>query len=237
MEYMEEEKNILIKFENVSKVYKGGFTALENINLEIAEGEFVSIIGPSGAGKSTLLKLIYAEEMPSEGDVYFNSVLLKGLSRRKLPFHRRMIGTVFQDFALLPGKTAYENVSYALEVLGVPTAEIAEDVPQILDIVGMLDKKDKFPEQLSGGEKQRIAIARALIHKPLIIVADEPTVSLDPDSAMAIMELLVKINSYGTTIILASHQKDIINKVQKRVILIDAGTIVNDCPNGKYKLK
>jgi len=231
-----EEKNIIIKFENVSKVYKGGFPALENINLEITEGEFVSIIGQSGAGKSTLLKLIYAEEFPSVGSVYFNGKSLGELSRGKLPFHRRMIGTIFQDFSLLSKKTAYENIAYALEVLGVPDAEIAEDVPQILDIVGMTDKADKFPHQLSGGEKQKIAIARALIHKPLIIIADEPTVNLDPDSAMEIMELLMKINSFGTTVVLSSHHKDIVNKAQKRVIVLENGVIINDSPNGKYKL-
>lgn len=231
-----EEKNIIIKFENVSKVYKGGFPALENINLEIAEGEFVSIIGQSGAGKSTLLKMIYAEEMPTLGNVFFNGKLLSDLSRRKLPLHRRMIGTIFQDSSLLSKKTAYENIAYALEVLGVPDAEIAEDVPQILDIVGMTDKADKFPYQLSGGERQKISIARALIHKPIIIIADEPTVNLDPVSAMEIMDLLIKINSFGTTVVLASHHKDIVNKAQKRVIVIESGAIINDSPNGKYKL-
>jgi cell division transport system ATP-binding protein len=233
---MEEEKNIIVKFENVSKVYKGDFMALENVSLEITTGEFVSIIGPSGAGKSTLLKMIYAEESPSVGAVYFNGISLGGLSRRKLPFHRRMIGTVFQDFSLLPNKTAYENIAYALEVLGVSSTEIAEDVPQILDIVGMTEKMNKYPDQLSGGEKQKIAIARALIHKPLIIVADEPTVNLDPVSSLEIVELLMKINSFGTTIILATHQKEVVNKVQKRVIVIDNGVITGDSPNGKYKL-
>lgn len=232
----QEENKSLIRFENVSKTYKGGFVALENIDLEISEGEFVSIIGVSGAGKSTLLKMIYTEETPTEGEVYFNGNPLKGISRRKLPLHRRMIGTVFQDFSLLADKTVYENVAYALEVLSVPTAEIAEDVPQILDIVGMLDKKDKFPHQLSGGEKQKVEIARALIHKPLVIVADEPTVNLDPALSMEIMDLLIKINEYGTTVILASHQKDIIDKAQRRVIVIEAGRIIKDSPKGKYKL-
>lgn len=226
---------VMIRFENVSKTYKGDFFALENVNLEIQKGEFVSIVGASGAGKSTILKLIYAEEMATEGEVYFNGVALSGLSRRKLPFHRRTIGTVFQDFKLLPKKTAFENVAYAMEVAGAPTEEIMEDVPQILEIVGLGDKMEKYPHQLSGGEQQKVALARALIHKPMVIIADEPTGNLDPASSLEIVELLLKINKFGTTVILASHDKDIVNKAQKRVLVVDKGKVIDDCAKGKYK--
>jgi len=226
---------LMIKFEGVSKLYKDYSLALENINLEIREGEFISIVGPSGAGKSTLLKLIYAEEMPTEGEVYFNNHPLSAISKRKMPFHRRVIGTVFQDSKLLHKKTVFENVAYALEVLGAPTEEIEEDVPQILEIVGLGNMMEKFPQQLSGGEKQKVAMARALIHKPIIIIADEPTGNLDPVSSVEIVELLLKINELGTTVLLASHDKDIVNKAQKRVLVMDKGKILSDYAKGKYK--
>lgn len=226
----------MIRFNQVTKKYKDDFVALEDINLEIKEGEFVSIVGQSGAGKSTLLKLIYAEEMPSSGELYFNEKLLDSISRRKLPFHRRNIGTVFQDFKLLPKKTAFENVAYALEACGAPKNEILEDVPQILEIVGLGEKMKKFPHELSGGEQQRVALARALIHKPLVVVADEPTGNLDPVSSKEIVELLLKINNLGTTVLLASHDKDIVNKAAKRVIVLEKGRIVGDDAMGKYKI-
>ena len=226
----------MIKFEKVKKVYKDDYVALDEIDLEIAEGEFVSLVGASGAGKSTLLKLIYAEETPSEGRVYFKERPLDSISRRKIPFHRRNIGTVFQDFKLLPKKTAFENVAYALEVAGAPKAEIMEDVPQILDIVGLGEKMRKFPHELSGGEQQRVAMARALIHKPMVIVADEPTGNLDPVSSKEVIDLLLKINGLGTTVILASHDKDIVNKAAKRVIVLEKGKIVCDDAKGKYKI-
>ena len=226
----------LISFDNVTKTYKDSSVALQGINLDIADGEFISIVGPSGAGKSTLMKLIYAEEMPTEGEVLFNGRSISRISRRKLPLHRRNIGTVFQDSKLLHRKTVFENVAYALEVLGVPTEEIEEDVPQILEIVGMGHMMEKFPEQLSGGEKQKVAMARALIHKPIVIVADEPTGNLDPVSSLEIVDLLLKINELGTTVVLASHDKDIVNKAQKRVLVMDQGKIINDYSKGKYKL-
>ncbi|MFA6973733.1 MAG: cell division ATP-binding protein FtsE [Parcubacteria group bacterium] len=226
----------MVRFDQVSKRYKDNYLALDGIDLAVREGEFISIVGPSGAGKSTLLKLVYAEEMPSEGGVYFNGTLLNSISKRKLPFHRRMIGTVFQDSKLLHQKTVFENVAYALEVLGAPTEEIEEDVPQILEIVGMGDKMEKFPNQLSGGEKQKVAMARALIHKPMIIVADEPTGNLDPVSSLEIVNLLLKINELGTTVLLASHDQDIVNKAQKRVIAMDKGRIVGDQAKSKYKI-
>jgi cell division transport system ATP-binding protein len=226
----------MIKFDHVTKIYKGDFAALSDINLEIQEGEFVSIVGHSGAGKSTFLKLIYAEEMPTEGVVYFEGRPLERISRGKLPYHRRRIGTVFQDFKLLPKKTAYENVAYALEVCGAPGEEIREDVPQILEIVGLGNKMEKFPHQLSGGEQQKVVLARALIHKPAVIVADEPTGNLDSENSAEILKLLLKINNLGTTVILASHDREIVNKAARRVIVIDDGKIVCDEVKGKYKM-
>lgn len=227
--------NVIVKFDNVSKVYEGGFPALENVNLEIKEGEFVSIVGPSGAGKSTLLKMVYAEEAPTEGEIYFQETALSSLNRRQLPFHRRAIGTVFQDSKLLHKKTVFENVAYALEVAGASKEEVNEDVPEILEIVGLSDKMEKYPHQLSGGEKQKVAMARALIHKPIIIIADEPTGNLDPVSSLEIVDLLLKINKLGTTVLLASHDQDIVNRAQKRVIVIGNGKIIDDCAKGKYK--
>lgn len=226
----------MIRFDSVTKKFKDDFSALDDINLRINAGEFVSIVGASGAGKSTLLKLIYAEENPTTGKVYFKDKPLDSLKRRKLPFHRRNIGTVFQDFKLLPQKTAFENVAYALEACGAPKSEIMEDVPQILDIVGLGEKMHKFPRELSGGEQQRVAMARALIHKPLVIVADEPTGNLDPVSSVEVLDLLLKINNLGTTVLLASHDRDIINKAAKRVITLEKGRIVSDEAIGGYNI-
>lgn len=226
----------MIRFEKVKKVYKDNFIALDEIDFEIKEGEFVSIVGQSGAGKSTLLKLVYAEELPTEGRVYFKEKPLDSISRRNIPQHRRNIGTVFQDSKLLPKKTAFENVAYALEVSGAPNSEILEDVPQILDIVGLGEKMHKFPHELSGGEQQKVAMARALIHKPLVIVADEPTGNLDPISSKEVIELLLKINNLGTTVILASHDKDIVNEAAKRVIVLEKGKVICDDAKGKYKI-
>ncbi|MFA6159830.1 MAG: cell division ATP-binding protein FtsE [Parcubacteria group bacterium] len=227
---------MLVRFDHVSKIYKNDKAILDNISLEIKKGEFVSIVGHSGAGKSTLLKLIHAEEAPTEGSVYFDGISLDMISRRKLPYHRRRIGMIFQDFKLLSQKTVFENVAYALEVCGAPKLEILEDVPQILDIVGLGDKMEKFPRQLSGGEQQKVVLARALIHKPLVIVADEPTGNLDPINSMEIVKLLLDINKLGTTVILASHDHDIVNKAAKRVVVLDHGRIICDDAKGKYKI-
>jgi cell division transport system ATP-binding protein len=226
----------MIRFDNVSKIYKDDYVALEKINLEINPGEFVSIVGTSGAGKSTILKLIYAEEAPTEGQVFFGEKSLDSISRKHISQHRRNIGTVFQDFKLLNKKTAFENVAYALEVCGISKAEILEDVPQILEIVGLRDRQHKFPHELSGGEQQRVAMARALIHKPTVIIADEPTGNLDPASSLEIMQLLLKINKLGTTVILASHDKEIVNKAARRVIVLERGRIICDDAKGKYKI-
>lgn len=226
----------IIRFEQVTKIYRENIAVLSNVDLSIEEGEFVSIVGPSGAGKSTLLKLIYAEEMPTSGTVYFEETPLDTISRRKLPFYRRKIGTVFQDSKLLSHKTVYENVAYALEMSGAPNEEIEEDVPQILAIVGLESKMDNFPAELSGGEQQRVAFARALVHKPKVILADEPTGNLDPDSSMEILKLLLGINKLGATVILASHDKEVVDRAKKRVLVLERGRIVSDERNGKYKI-
>lgn len=228
--------NVIVKFENVSKVYKGNFPALENINLEINEGEFISIVGKSGAGKSTLLKMIYAEEAPTEGTVLFDGESIEVIKKGSLFLHRRKIGTVFQDFKLLPNKTAFENVAYALEAAGTSEEEILESVPQVLDIVGLGSKMEKFPYQLSAGEQQRVSFARALIQKPMIIIADEPTGNLDPVSSWDIIRLMLKINEMGTTVVLSSHDKYVVDKINKRVVILEDGKIIGDCPVGKYKL-
>lgn len=231
---MTDSVNPIIRFEGVTKSFPHNPAVLENINLSIMPGEFVSVIGASGAGKSTFLKLIYAEEMPTMGEVYFNERGLSVINRKHLPYYRRNIGTVFQDFKLLPQKTAFENVAYALEVDGVSTEEINEQVPEILAIVGLSEKSNKFPHELSGGEQQRVALARALIHRPKIIIADEPTGNLDPRSADEIIQLLLEINSYGTTILLATHNKHVVDEIGKRVIMLDDGLVLSDEMVGKY---
>lgn len=227
----------IIRFENVVKTFPGDITVIDDVSLIFQPGEFVSIVGASGAGKSTLLKLIYAEEIPTSGEIYFNERPLGKINRKHLPFFRRNIGTVFQDFKLLPQRTAFENVAYALEVDGRSTEEINEEVPEILEIVGLGDKMHKFPKQLSGGEQQRVSLARALIHRPKVIIADEPTGNLDPVSADEIIQLLLEINSFGTTILLATHNKGIVDKMGKRVILVDNGRIIQDQNKSKYILR
>lgn len=226
----------MLRFDNVTKVYPGDFVALENINLLINKGEFVSIVGQSGAGKSTLLKLIYAEEQPTSGRVYFNGRPIDTIKKKFLPYYRRNIGTIYQDFKLLPQRTVFENVAYALEVAGESNQEISEKVPSILDIVGLSDKMEKYPLQLSGGEQQKASIARALVHRPLVIIADEPTGNLDPITSWDIIQLLLKINDLGTTILLATHNKNIVDKISKRVIALDRGRIVRDHKKGKYAI-
>jgi cell division transport system ATP-binding protein len=233
---VEEKKNPIIRFENVTKIFPPDIAVLENVTIVIEAGEFLSIVGSSGAGKSTFLKLIYAEEEPTEGAIYFNERPLSGIPRKHLPYYRRNIGTVFQDFKLLPQKTAFENVAYALEVDGRSTEDIKEEVPEILEIVGLGGKMNKFPRQLSGGEQQRVSLARALIHRPKVIIADEPTGNLDPVSSAEIMDLLLEINSFGTTVLLATHNKGIVDKLSKRVSVIDQGRIVHDQTKGKYSL-
>lgn len=226
----------LIRFDNVTKIYPGGMAALKRVNVTIMPGEFISLVGPSGAGKSTFMKLIYAEEQPTEGTVYFKDRAIKDIERHLLPFYRRNIGTVFQDFKLLPQKTVFENIAYALEVDGLPAKQIRDEVNEIVEIVGLSQKADKFPRELSGGEQQRVAIARALIHHPTVICADEPTGNLDPISTKDITDLLLEINSYGTTVIVATHKKEVVDAINRRVIAVQDGHIAHDQAKSKYFL-
>ncbi len=224
-----------IKFEKVEKIYSDNdFNALRNINLLIKQGEFVSVVGRSGAGKTTLTKLIYAGELPTKGDVYFGKKNTKDIKRKHLPYFRRNFGTVFQDFKLLPHKTVFENVAYALEVVGVSTKDILKEVPKILSMVDILEKSEEYPRQLSGGEQQKTALARALINRPKVIIADEPTGNLDPVSSQEIIKLLLKINDLGTTVVLATHDKDIVDKAGRRVVTLENGKVVSDQANGGY---
>lgn len=224
----------MIIFSNVSKVYPNGSTALNNISFFIERGEFVFIVGPSGSGKSTLIKLLMHEEKATEGDVIINSVNVGALSQKEIPYLRRSMGVVFQDFRLLPNKTVYENVSFAMEIVGASKREIRRQVPNLLSLVGLAHKAKSYPSQLSGGEQQRVAFARALANNPAILVADEPTGNLNPKAAMEIMELLDNINKRGTTIIMATHAKDIVDSMKKRVIAIEDGVITRDENRGGY---
>jgi cell division transport system ATP-binding protein len=224
----------MIIYENISKIYPGNAPALKDINLEIREGEFLSTVGQSGAGKSTLLKMLYMEEIPTSGDIYFHRKKITELKQWELPYHRRNIGTVFQDYKLLPKKTLFENVAFALEVAGKSNDEIDDAVPQILDIVGLGKKMHQYPLEVSGGEQQRVALARALVNKPKVLLADEPTGNLDPISTWEIVELLLKINEFGTTVVLATHNKQIVDKICKRVVVMERGKIIRDEANGRY---
>ncbi len=225
----------MIIFEKVTKTYLDNIIALEDINFNIEEGEFVSIVGQSGAGKSTLLKLLFAEEKPTQGNVYIKKIKINKLKNSDLPKLRRHIGVVFQDFKLLDKKTTFENVAFAMEVSGHSDKEIQANVSQVLEIVGLAEKVDNYPPELSGGEKQRTSIARALVHRPEIIIADEPTGNLDIVNSWEIIQLLTKINQYGTTVILASHSREIVNSLNRRVITLDGGRVVRDQKDkGRY---
>ncbi|MCL5012236.1 MAG: ATP-binding cassette domain-containing protein [Patescibacteria group bacterium] len=229
----------MIIFQGVSKEYKTNHhtqTALHEVNFKINPKEFVSLVGKSGAGKSTIIKLLTGEEKPTKGRIIFGSFDVTKLKPGELPSMRRHIGTIFQDFKLLPEKTAYENVAFALEIAGRPQNEIEELVPRALEIVGLGQKTGNFPREMSGGEKQRVAIARAMINNPDIIIADEPTGNLDPINTSEIINLLLKINELGTTIILATHNKDVINLINRRVISLENGQIIRDEEEGKYIL-
>jgi len=226
--------SLLINLRNVSKDYGGTVKALESVNLEIDKGEFVFIVGPSGAGKSTLIKLLYREEVPSKGQVVVLGKDLAKLRRREVPYLRRRIGVVFQDFKLLEEKTVWENVSFALEVTGTPNREIRKRVSQVLTLVGLKDRRDAFPNELSGGEQQRIAIARALARNPDILLADEPSGNLDPKTSLEIFSLLERTNMYGTTVVVATHAQEMVNLFKKRVIELRNGTVVRDERRGAY---
>ena len=226
----------MIVFDKVTKIYSDDSVALEGITLSIEPKEFVSIVGHSGAGKTTLLKMLIAEEKPTKGTVFFESLDVHKMKKDGIHHFRRKIGTIFQDFRLLPNKTVYENVAFAMEVAGRKDEEIAQDVPHVLDLVDLGKKAFNFPNELSGGEKQRVAIARAIVNQPDIIIADEPTGNLDPLNTNEIIQILKKINDLGTTVILTTHNKGVIDSLGKRVVSMDKGKIVRDDPTGKYVL-
>lgn len=226
----------VIYFDRVTKKYSDGVPAVEDITLSIDPGEFVSIVGHSGAGKTTLLKMLFAEIFPTEGTVYFGSREIAGLSDRELLGLRRNIGTIFQDFRLIPSKNIYENVAFAMEVAGKPDEDIQADVPHVLDLVGLSDKLWHFPRQLSGGEQQRVAIARAIVNQPDVLIADEPTGNLDPVNTHDVVEILKKINNLGTTVLLTTHNKTVVDSVGRRVVTLDQGRVVRDDKEGKYTL-
>lgn len=226
----------MIKFKNVSKHYKDNTPASKNLNFHIKPGEFVSIVGQSGTGKTTIAKMIIAEEMATDGQIVVGGWDISNIKNSEIPILRRQIGVVFQDFKLLPKKSVFENIAFALEASGADAKKIEKVVPQVLKIVGLTKKTEKFPYQLSGGEQQRVVIGRALVHHPKIIVADEPTGNLDSINAHDIVNLLLKINQFGTTIVLVTHNHDIVNSLKKRVITLDNGTIISDQKSGKYIL-
>ncbi len=224
----------MIQLSNVSKIYQNGARALIDINLKIGKGEFVFLVGPSGAGKSTLVRLLYREEKPTRGQVLVNSKNLVRMREYEVPYLRRGIGVIFQDFKLLPNKTVAENVAFALEVLGMSTREVQSRTRIALELVGLGGKGKAFPHQLSGGEQQRVCVARAIINNPGLLVADEPTGNLDPENAWGIMDLLYNINKRGTTVIMATHAKDIVDQMKKRVVAIEGGRLVRDEEKGGY---
>jgi len=226
----------MLKFQNISKIYPPRTVALDDVSFEIKPKEFVCLVGKSGAGKTTLLKLVLAEEKPTSGQIFFDGQNIQNIKSGDLPYLRRKTGAVFQDYKLLSSKTVYENIAYAMEAIGASDPQIAGDVAEVLDIVGLAGKTCNFPAQLSGGERQRVAIARALIHRPEIILADEPTGNLDPYHTLDIIRLLLKINEFGTTVILSTHNKEIINSLGKRTITLHEGKIIRDEKKGRFIL-
>ncbi|MDP3970297.1 MAG: ATP-binding cassette domain-containing protein [bacterium] len=224
----------MIHLKKVNKRYSDNTYAARNMSLHITSGEFVSIVGQSGTGKTTLVKMLIAEERLSSGIIEIGNWDITNIKHSEIPVLRRQVGVVFQDYKLLPKKTVYENIAFALEVCGVKQGNIDMIVPQVLKVVGLEEKHDKFPQQLSGGQKQRVAIGRALVHRPKVLVADEPTGNLDTINAQEIIDLLLKINALGTTVLLVTHNKDIVNRLRKRVIAVDDGVIVSDQKTGKY---
>ncbi|SHI08597.1 cell division ATP-binding protein FtsE [Sporanaerobacter acetigenes] len=226
----------MIKFINVTKVYEdNGAKALSNINMFIEKGEFVFLVGPSGAGKSTIIKLLLKEIDPTSGTIILNDMDITKVKNRKVPYIRRNIGVVFQDFRLLPNKTVYENIAFAMEIIGSHPKEIRRRVPMVLSMVDLSGKAYCYPDQLSGGEHQRVAIARAIVNNPPVLIADEPTGNLDPDTAWEIMKIIKDINRRGTTVLMATHAKDIVNSMKRRVIAIEGGRVVRDEEKGVYE--
>lgn len=224
----------MISMQSVTKIYENGALGLKDFSIEIEKGEFVFVVGSSGSGKSTFTRILLKEIEPTTGEVYIDGMELSSIKRRKVPYLRRKLGCVFQDFRLLPSKTVYENVAFAMQVVEASNRSIRRAVPQVLALVGLNKKANAYPDQLSGGEKQRVAIARAIINKPPVLLADEPTGNLDPDTAWDIMEALKEINMRGTTVVMATHAKDIVNKMKKRVIHLDNGLLVSDVAEGGY---
>jgi len=225
----------MITIKNITKKYSN-YTALEDISLHIPSGEFVSLVGQSGTGKTTLVKLIIAEERPTSGEIIIGGWNITKIKSYEIPYLRRQIGVIFQDFKLLPKKTVYENVAFALESCGVAVQIVTKTVPQVLKIVGLENKLNHYPWQLSGGEKQRVAIARALVHKPKLLIADEPTGNLDSINTKEIIDLLLKINEIGTTVLLVSHNRDVVNGLRRRVITVENGKVISDQAKGRYVL-
>lgn len=232
----------MIRFNDVTKIYRlrragnDNITALEGISFGVEEGEFVSVVGRSGAGKTTLFKLVLAEEAPSRGSILFKDQNIYKLKPGKLNSLRRSIGAVFQDYKLLPNMTVYENIAYVMKVIGAQDAEIKCNVPRILEIVELEERQKNYPAELSGGERQRVAIARALIHRPEVVLADEPTGNLDPYHTLDILRLLLKINEMGTTVLLATHNREIVNKLKRRVVTLEKGKVIRDEKNGRFAL-
>jgi cell division transport system ATP-binding protein len=225
----------MIRLENVSKVYSSDTPALRDASFDIPKGEVVCLVGPSGSGKSTLLRLMNRQERPERGNVWVAGRNINEMANSQIPYLRRTMGNVFQDYKLLPNKSVFENVAFALEVIGKPRHLIAQQVPQVLDLVGLGDKQDRLPHQLSGGEQQRVSIARAFVNRPLILLADEPTGNLDPSTGEGIMALLEAINGTGTTVVMATHDHRVVNAMRKRVIQLDRGVIVRDQERGVYE--
>lgn len=219
---------------NVSKVYEGGSVALQDVNVHIEPGEFVFVVGPSGAGKSTFIKMLFREVIPSTGSIFVNGTNILELGPKEIPYMRRQLGIIFQDYRLLPDRTVYENVAFAMEVIEAPHRKIKRRVLNVLDLVGLRSRCNSYPNELSGGEQQRIAIARAIVNDPLLVIADEPTGNLDPETSWDIMEIFKEINESGTTIVMATHDKEIVDAMGKRVIAIENGFIVRDEKNGVY---
>jgi cell division transport system ATP-binding protein len=224
----------MISFENVTKDYKSGSVAIRDMTLDIDKGEFVFLVGSSGSGKTTFIRLLLREEMPTAGRILVAGRDIANLSQWRIPYLRRNIGCVFQDFRLLPNKTVFENVAFALEVIGRPKHVVAAQVPQVLDLVGLSKKRESLPGELSGGEQQRVAVARAFVNRPLILLADEPTGNLDPATSQGIMRLLERINKTGTTVVIATHDAGIVDQMRRRVVELDHGTLVRDQARGVY---
>ena len=224
----------MIKLKNVTKYYDGGIVALESININIKKGEFVFIVGQSGAGKSTFVKMLLKEEPPTKGEIIINDVKLNKLHPRRIPYLRRKMGVVFQDFRLLPRKTVYENVAYSMEIIGAKPKEVRKRVPLILSMVGLSNRAKLYPDQLSGGEQQRVSIARAMINNPALLIADEPTGNLDPETSWEIMRLLKQFNRNGATVIMATHDQNIVDAMKMRVIQLENGKVIRDQIEGGY---